>query len=572
MRWILKQEPDPNLSAELAASLGVDPLVAGLLVQRDIRSFEQAREFFRPRWEQLHDPQLMQDMELACDRIEQALRAGERILVYGDYDVDGTSAVALVSQYLAGRDAAVATYIPDRYEEGYGLSFQGIDFADDNGITLIIALDCGVKALEQARYAKSLGIDLIVCDHHRPGSELPEAVAVLDPKRKDCPYPYKELCGCGVGFKLIQALHARQGGAAEDLWPFLDLVATAIGADIVPITGENRVLVHFGLQVINRAPRPGLQALMKGISRDHYRVSDVVFQIAPRLNAAGRMEHGEQAVRLLTEPDQARAEALAARIETLNTDRRGTDEAITAEALEMIRTQGEEDRLSTVVYQPHWHKGVIGIVASRLIETYYRPTLVFTKSGDKLAASARSVRGFDLYEALQECSDCLLQFGGHTYAAGLTLEPSRYEEFRQRFEEVVARSIDPAHLEPEIRVDLPIHLSQVTPKLVRILNQFAPFGPGNQAPVFAAGPLLDTGYARTVGSDGSHLKLSVTQEGAGPFGGIAFGLGASLPDIQSGQPFEAVFSLEENEWQGRKSIQLKIKDVKPAEVPERANP
>ena len=572
MRWILNQEPDPVRTGELAALLGVDPLVAGLLVQRGIHSFEAAREFFRPQWGQLHDPFLMRDMEQACDRIEAALLTGERILVFGDYDVDGTSAVALVSQYLRGREAAVATYIPDRYAEGYGLSLQGIDFADDNGITLIIALDCGIKALEQAKYARSLGIDLIVCDHHRPGSELPAAVAVLDPKRPDCPYPYKELCGCGVGFKLIQALHSRQGGDVADLWPYLDLVATAIGADIVPITGENRVLVHFGLQVINRAPRPGLQALMEGISRDHYRVSDVVFQLAPRLNAAGRMEHGEQAVRLLTESDPSRARALASRIETLNTDRRGTDEAITNEALEMILESGEQDRLTTVVYRPHWHKGVIGIVASRLIETYYRPTLVFTKSGETLAASARSVRGFDLYEALQECSDCLLQFGGHTYAAGLTLEPSRFEEFKQRFERIVARSIDPAHLEPEIRVDLPIHLRQVTPKLVRILNQFAPFGPGNQAPVFVAGPLKDSGYARTVGSDGSHLKLNVTQDGAGPLGAIAFGLGASLPGIRDGQPFEAAFSLEENEWQGRKSVQLKIKDLKPAEVPERANP
>lgn len=564
MRWIVKPEPDLAQTAALASELGVDPLVASLLVQREIRSFEEARLFFRPSLDHLHDPYMMRDMDAAVGRIEQALAREERILVYGDYDVDGTTAVALMTGYLREAGAETASYIPDRYTEGYGLSYQGIDFAHDNGIGLIIALDCGVKALPQAAYAREKGIDLIVCDHHRPGPVLPAAVAVLDPKREDCPYPYKELCGCGVGFKLLQALQARKGLGAHTLLPYLDLVATAIGADIVPITGENRVLAHFGLQVINTEPRPGLRALMKGVQRERFEVSDLVFQLAPRINAAGRMQHGEAAVQLLTETDFGRAQAQAARIEGLNTERRETEQAITEEALAMIRDSGETDRMSTVVYKEDWHKGVIGIVASRLIETYYRPTLVFTRSGEKLAASARSVRGFDLYDALEACSDCLIQFGGHTYAAGLTLEEARYEEFKARFEEQVARTIDPALLTPEIRIDRPIRLEQIDARLMRILKQFAPFGPGNHTPSFLAGPLCDTGYARTVGDTGAHLKLSVTQDGAGPFGGIGFGLGAKLPDIRDRRPFQAVVSVEENTWQGKTSIQLKVRDLKGA--------
>lgn len=562
MRWIVKPEPDMDATTALASELGVDPLVASLLIQREIRTFEEARLFFRPSLEHLHDPFLMKDMDAAVERIERALSGQERILVYGDYDVDGTTAVALITDYLREQKAEVASYIPDRYAEGYGLSFQGIDFAHDNGIGLIIALDCGVKALQQATYAREKGIDLIVCDHHRPGPVLPEAVAVLDPKRGDCPYPFKELCGCGVGFKLLQALQARKGLGVETLLPYLDLVATAIGADIVPITGENRVLVHFGLQVINTEPRPGLRALMQGVQRDRFEVSDLVFQLAPRINAAGRMQHGEEAVRLLTETDFGKALAQAARIEALNTERRDTEQAITEEALAMIREAGEGGRMSTVVYRENWHKGVIGIVASRLIESYYRPTLVFTRSGDKLAASARSVRGFDLYEALEACSDCLVQFGGHTYAAGLTLEEARYEEFKARFEEQVSRTMDPDLLTPEIRIDMPIRLDQIDARFVRILNQFAPFGPGNQTPAFLVGPLRDTGYARTVGETGAHLKLAVTQESAGPIGGIGFGLGEKLKEIRERHPFRAVISVEENSWQGRTRIQLKFRDLK----------
>ncbi|UCE68328.1 MAG: single-stranded-DNA-specific exonuclease RecJ [Flavobacteriaceae bacterium] len=567
MRWTYKPEPDADRTALLADALQVDPLVAGLLVQRGICTFEEARTFFRPELEHLHDPFLMQDMHRAVTRIEEAIERGERILIYGDYDVDGTSAVALLIAYLREFYTDVASYIPDRYTEGYGVSLQGIDFASDNEMTLIIALDCGVKAIEQVAYAKDQGIDFIICDHHRPGPQLPDAIAVLDPKREDCPYPYKELCGCGVGFKLIQALHTRRGLDVESLMPYLDLVAVAIAADIVPITGENRVLSHFGLRVINDNPRPGLKAIMGSIRRDSYKVSDLVFQVAPRLNAAGRMEHGQMAVRLLTERDARLAQEQATVIESLNEERRGMDRQITEEALELIREHREENRMSTVVYKQDWHKGVIGIVASRLTETYYRPTLVFTKSGDRLAASARSVRGFDVYEALQACADCIEQFGGHTYAAGLTLHESRFEEFKSRFEKVVSNSIQPEQLQPELQIDLRVHLHQITTRLVRILEQFAPFGPGNPSPVFEAGPLRDTGHARRVGEAGDHLKLAVVQEGAGPLGGIGFGLGEKLSMIQGGAPFHAVFSAEQNNWQGQSGVQLKVRDLE-AEAPD----
>lgn len=398
-RWVLKPEPDPDITKALAAELGVDKLIAGLLVQRNIKTFDQARTFFRPTLSHFHDPFLMKDMDLAVDRLEHAISTQERILVYGDYDVDGTTSVALMAGYLKTRTEPVATYIPDRYMEGYGLSFQGIDFAHDNGISLIVALDCGVKAVDQVKYAKDKGIEIIVCDHHRPGLELPDAVAVLDPKREDCFYPYKELCGCGVGFKLIQALEENRGLEVNDILSYLDLVATAIAADIVPITGENRALVYFGLQALNSNPRPGLWALLQGVNKDQIQVSEIVFRLAPRINAAGRMEHGELAVALLTASDKSKALELAAKIEELNLERRATDQYTTEAALHQIRELGEEDRHSTVVYNADWHKGVIGIVASRLIETYYRPTIVFTKSGDFLTASARTIANFDLYDA-----------------------------------------------------------------------------------------------------------------------------------------------------------------------------
>jgi single-stranded-DNA-specific exonuclease len=482
--------------------------------------------------------------------------------VYGDYDVDGTTAVALMSSFLLENYPNVATYIPDRYLEGYGVSLQGIDFAEDNDISLIIALDCGVKALEQVQYAKEKGIDFIICDHHRPGNSLPDAIAILDPKREDCPYPYKELCGCGVGFKLIQALGSRQGKTVKDLIPYLDLAATAIAADIVQITGENRVLAYFGLQVINSNPRAGIKAIIDQVRKTTLTITDVVFIIAPRINAAGRMKHGQHAVELLTEMDFNIAQKFAGEIESFNTERRSLDQEITEEALLQIQENAEENRFTSVVYNENWHKGVIGIVASRLTETYYRPTLVFTKSGEKLAASARSVKGFDIYNALEGCADCLEQFGGHKYAAGLTLLEEQYPTFKERFEKVVAESIDPAMLNPELSIDAMMELGDISPKLMRILKQFAPFGPGNMTPVFMAEGVQDTGYARGVGEGDKHLKASLTQNDSPPIGAIGFNLGNKLNQIKDKKPFDAVFSLDENEWNGTVSIQLKLRDIR----------
>lgn len=562
MRWTIKPKPKHEAIIALVDELKVDSLVAQLLLQRGISNYKEAKRYFRPELSHLHDPFLMKDMDVAVERIEKAITNDENVLVFGDYDVDGTTAVALVSSYLSTYYPNVATYIPDRYEEGYGISYQGIDFADDNGFSLIIALDCGVKAIDKVAYAKEKGIDFIICDHHRPGNQLPNAVAILDPKRTDCSYPYDELCGCGVGFKLVQALGSIRGETIEDLIPYLDLVATAIGADIVPITGENRVLAYHGLKVINSNPRIGFKAIINQIKKNELTITDVVFIIAPRINAAGRMKHGRHAVNLLTEIDLDQATKLATEIEKFNYDRRELDKEITKEALLQIEANNEKEGFTSVVYKDTWHKGVIGIVASRLTETYYRPTLVFTKSGDKLAASARSVRGFDVYHALEGCADCIEQFGGHKYAAGLTLFEEQYDAFKKQFEKVVSETIDPNLLTPEITVDTPIDLKDINPKLMRILKQFAPFGPGNLTPVFMAENLKDIGYAKGVGEDAKHLKLSVSQNGSEPIGGIGFNLGDKLAIVKNGQPFSAVFSLDENEWQGKISLQLKLRDLR----------
>lgn len=563
MRWTLKPLPSEDKVKALSKALDVDEAIAILLIQRGIENFEDARKFFRPSLSDLHDPFLMKDMDKAVERIEKAIAHGERIMVYGDYDVDGTTSVALMSSYLLSYYPKVNTYIPDRYEEGYGVSYQGIDFASDNDISLIIALDCGIKAIEKVAYAKEKGIDFIICDHHRPGDIIPKAVAVLDPKRSDCSYPYDELCGCGVGFKLIQALAGRKGETIEDLLLYLDLVATAIGADIVPITGENRVLAYFGLKVINANPRPGFKSITEQIKKEKLDVSDVVFIIAPRINAAGRMKHGKHAVELLTETDITKARQFAAEIEAYNTARKDADKLITEEALQIIKNNQETERFTTVVYQENWHKGVIGIVASRLTETYYRPTLVFTKSGDKLAASARSVKGFDVYDALEACEDCLEQFGGHKYAAGLTLLPEQYELFKSKFEEVVKERIDKKLLTPEITVDLEINLSNITPKFFRILKQFAPFGPGNMTPVFMTQNLQDNGWGKPVGETQDHLRVVVEQQQSHTFTGIGFSLGNKFHLVENSKPFKAVYSLEENHWNGNISIQLRLRDIKP---------
>ncbi len=561
MRWTLKAKPEPEKIASLQDALQIDEIVATLLLQRGIETYDEAKTFFRPSLNDLHDPFLMADMDVAVDRIELALSKSENILVYGDYDVDGTTSVALMSSYLRTKQDNIATYIPDRYDEGYGISYKGIDFAHDNDFSLIIALDCGIKAIDKVAYAKDKGIDFIICDHHRPGDKLPAAVAVLDPKRDDCDYPFKELCGCGVGFKLVQALASKDGKTIDDLIEYLDLVATAIGADIVPIVGENRALAYFGLQVINTQPRIGFKAILKEVKKEKLTITDVVFIIAPRINAAGRMKHGNHAVTLLTETDINFAADCAVDIEQFNTDRKETDKRITEEALKQIEENDEQDRLTTVVYNENWHKGVIGIVASRLTETYYRPTLVFTKSGNKLAASARSVKGFDVYNALEACAEHIEQFGGHKYAAGLTLKEENYKAFKQAFEDVVTATIDSNLLTPEIKINTKLQLHQINDKLMRIVKQFAPFGPGNMTPVFMSDNLQDSGFSKRVGEDKSHLRVTATQNGFN-ITGIGFGLGDKFNLIENRTPFKAVYSIEENVWNGTTTIQLKLKDIK----------
>jgi len=570
MRWTLKPKPQISKVEVLKNALQVNDIVATLLVQRGIESYDVAKTFFRPSFKDLHDPFLMKDMDKAVLRIEQAIEQGENIMVYGDYDVDGTTSVALMSSYLKTRIETVATYIPDRYDEGYGISYKGIDFAQDNGFTLIIALDCGVKAIDKVEYANQKGIDFIICDHHRPGDKLPEAVAVLDPKREDCDYPFKELCGCGVGFKLITALASKQGQTVEDLVEYLDLVATAIGADIVPIVDENRTLAYFGLQVINAKPRPGMKAIIAEVKKDELTITDVVFIIAPRINAAGRMKHGNHAVTLLTETDFNLAAEYALEIDQINTDRRETDQRITEEALIQIEDHKEQEGFTTVVYNENWHKGVIGIVASRLIETYYRPTLVFTKSGEKLAASARSVSGFDVYNALEACSEYIEQFGGHKYAAGLTLLPENYEAFKAKFESVVKETIDPKLLTKELKIDLEMELAEIDDKLMRIIKQFAPFGPGNMSPTFMTQDIKDTGWGKCVGEDDKHLRFTAMQSFKAPNGQrltnkivcIGFGLGDKIDLIKNKKHFNAAYTIDENHWNGNISLQLKIKDIK----------
>ncbi len=562
MRWTIKSKPEKEKVQALQNALQVDENIATLLVQRGIETYEQAKTFFRPTLNDLHNPYLMKDMDKAVVCIEKAIANNENILVFGDYDVDGTTAVSLVSSYLRSYYPNVATYIPDRYNEGYGISYIGIDYAEDNDVSLIIALDCGIKSIDHVNYAKAKNIDFIICDHHRPGDSLPDAIAVLDPKRADCSYPYDELCGCGVGFKLIQALAENRNQTIEDLLPYLDLVATAIAADIVPITGENRVLAKFGLEVINTKPRPGIKALIQNVKKKVLTITDVVFIVAPRINAAGRVKHGNEAVALLTEYNLEQAEQFASEIEGYNSDRKDLDKQITKEALLQIEENKETERFSTVVYQESWHKGVIGIVASRLVENYYRPTIVFTKSGDKLAASARSVKDFDVYNALEACAEHLEQFGGHMYAAGMTLKEENYQNFKKAFEKVVESTIHPDLLIPEISVDLEIKFSAINEKFMRILKQFEPFGPENMTPVFMSENVVDSGYAKTLGNDAEHLKVFVKQNDSPNFNAIGFGLGKKLDIVKNKQPFDAVYIVEENEWNGKVSLQLQLRDVR----------
>ncbi len=561
MHWNIKDTPLKETTAHLIECLGVDAVVAQLLAQRGITTFEEARAFFRPHIGQLHDPFLMQDMDKAVGRLQQAIDQKEAVMVYGDYDVDGTTSVSLLTHFLRSQGLDVTPYIPDRYAEGYGLSKKGIDTAKAANISLMIALDCGVKAIEQVAYAKTLGIELIICDHHTPADVLPDALAVLDPKRGDCTYPFKELCGCGVGFKLMQGLLQQQGKEVNEIIAYLDFVAVAIAADIVPMVGENRALAFLGLQQLNTNPRPGLKALMRDKQTGQI-ISDVVFVMAPRINAAGRMKHGLNAVELLLSASDEEAKKRAQEVETYNSSRREVEQDITKEALAQIVANEEEKSAANVVYAPHWHKGVIGIVASRLIETYYRPTLVFTKSGEGvLAASARSVRGFNVYKAIDACRAHIIQFGGHKYAAGVTIKEESYEAFKAAFETQVAQTITAAQKEQSLDIDVALPFAFITPKLLRILKQMEPFGPENRSPVFYTEGVVDSGYAKLVGQHKNHLKARFVQESSSPIDAIGFGLGEKMDLLKKGMPLRIAYAIEENVWQGNVSIQLRLKDI-----------
>ena len=587
-RWLLNKQVDNQQVAELSKVLGIDEHLATLLVQRGITNFDEAKTFFRPSLDQLHDPFLMKDMDKAVERVLRAINEGEKVLVYGDYDVDGTTAVALVYTYLKPffKKKKIEFYIPDRYQEGYGISHKGIDYAAKNGFKLVIALDCGIKAVERIDYANSKGVDFIICDHHRAGEVIPAAVAVLDAKRPDCHYPYDELSGCGVGFKLITALSMKGLGTMEQVYDLLDLLAVSIAADIVPITGENRVLAYFGLKRLNKDPRPGIEAILQhaniyrreedqleesdnALTRE-LNISDLVFLIGPRINAAGRIDKAADSVRLLIAEKKEHAEKLAASINDLNDMRREFDNRITEEALDMIAADPMlRDAKSTVVFNENWHKGVIGIVASRLTDYYYRPTIVLTMANGLITGSARSIKSFDIYDAIDNCSDLLEHFGGHKYAAGLSMKPENLEEFQKRFEAYVSEHLVEEDFVPELEVDLKIDFRDITPKFMRILEQFAPFGPGNMAPVFWTDNVIDAGGSRPVGGH-RHLKLTLAQQGdaeAGiaPLSGIAFQQGDLFNRIHDGEPFSICYHLEYNTWQGKTNLQLNVKDIKFAE-------
>ena len=577
-RWVLKEKGDFETVRKLQNELNINIHLANLLVQRGIRTFDEAKAFFRPQLSDLHDPFLMKDMDIAIERIENAIANNEKILVYGDYDVDGTSAVALVYSFLKEHYTEVDFYIPDRYSEGYGISYKGIDFAEENNFTLIIALDCGIKAINQIKYANEKGIDFIIGDHHRPGDIIPDAVAVLDPKRNDSEYPYNELSGCGIGFKLIQAFTIKNNIPFTLIEKYLDLVAISIASDIVPITGENRILAYYGLKLINTKPRVGIEAVLRFSnickSNDYnsdselffkreLTINDLVFLISPRINAAGRMESGKSSVELLICESIEKALQVGELINNNNIDRKNLDSFTTQQAIDIIKNDSFlKDSKSTVLFHPEWHKGVIGIVASRLTEEYYRPTIILTQSNGLITGSARSVKDFDIYDAIEACSDLLEHFGGHKYAAGLSLKPENLEKFRLRFEEEVCKSIKENMLTPEIEIDDIINLNDINSKFYNILKQFSPFGPGNMSPVFQTDNVKDAGYSKVVGNN--HIKLAVINPeiASYPFSGIAFQQADSFPYIQKGFPFSICFHIEENEWNGKTSLQLNVKDIK----------
>ena len=579
-RWVVKPQGNPEAVAAMAAATGISPVLANLLVQRGIDTLEKAKKFFNPQLSDLHDPFLMKDMDKAVERVERAVRNREKIMVYGDYDVDGTTAVALVYKFLrqiGHKD--LLFYIPDRYTEGYGISTKGIDHAARKGATLIIALDCGIKAIEKVDYAKRKGVDFIICDHHLPAEEIPRAVAVLDPKRADCSYPFDELSGCGVGFKLVQAYCQKNGIPFQQIEPLLDLLAVSIASDIVPLVDENRILAHYGLLRLNASPSKGLLSIIKicGLDRHNITIDDIVFKIGPRINAAGRMRMDENdenaapsggyaAVNLLIEGNESLAEEFGSVIDGFNQDRKCIDRSVTQEAHDFIEAHAElKAAKSTVIYNPRWMKGIVGIVASRLIETYYRPTVVLTMSNGFVTGSARSVPGFDLYQAIESCSDLLENFGGHMYAAGLTMRPERVEEFTRRFNAYVEENIDPITLQPQVEIDSELFFSNITPAFRRDLNRFQPFGPGNPAPVFVTRGVVSHGETKLVGADCEHLRMDLMQRQKPntTIQTIAFQQPTHYEWIRAGHPIDVCYQIVENHYRGTVTTQLRIKDIKP---------
>jgi single-stranded-DNA-specific exonuclease len=565
-RWVVKEKGETAVVKQLAGALGVSESLANLMAQRNISSAEEAKSFFNPSLDYLHDPFLMKDMNIAVDRISIAIKKNERILVYGDYDVDGTTAVALMYSFLKDQYSNVEYYIPDRYKEGYGVSFQGLDFAYQNNCKVVITLDCGIKAVEKVKYARTKGLDVIICDHHYPGDEIPRALAVLDPKQPSCSYPYKELSGCGVGFKLIHAYSRVHGIPFSKIAHYLDLVAVSIASDIVPITGENRVMAYFGLKRLNESPRTGLREIIRESEvTKALTIEDVVFKIGPRINAAGRMETGSKAVDLLVSSDSRLATGISKEINNFNIERRSVDRIITTEALRMIaEDQRTVNSRTTVLYDPKWKKGVIGIVASRLIETYYRPTVILTESNGFATGSARSVQGYDLYQAIEACSELLESFGGHMYAAGLTLKKENIRPFMDKFEQYVNSTITEEQLVPRIFIDTELSFTEINDEFFRTMSQFQPFGPENMSPVFVSKNVFDTGSGRMVGSSGEHLKLDLCQESTGQksFPAIAFSQANHFEYIKGGNPFDICYSLEMNEFRGNRNLQLNIRDIK----------
>lgn len=569
-KWIVKEQGNPATVRQLSSELGIDHVLANLLIQRNIKSFEQAREFFRPDLSRLHDPFLMKEMDKAVERLDKAITSGEKILIYGDYDVDGTTAVALMYTFIKRFTDNTEYYIPDRYDEGYGISYKGVDWAAENGYSLVISLDCGIKAVEKVKYATSKGIDFIICDHHLPDEVLPPAVAVLDPKREDCNYPFDDLSGCGVGFKLVQGYSKFKNIPFEEIAPLLDLVAVSIASDLVSVVGENRILAHFGLRRLNEMPCKGLLSVIKisGLENHKITIDDVVFKIGPRINAAGRMESGRTAVDLLICRNDEEAINIGKSINVHNNERKSIDREITIEAINMVKEQPHfHNKKSTIVYNPQWHKGVVGIVASRLVEAFYRPTIVLTQSNGFITGSARSITGFDLYAAIEHCSEYLENFGGHMYAAGLTMKEENLELFSDKFEKYVTEKITEELLIPIVNIDSYLDFKQITPKFFRILKQFQPFGPGNQSPVFITENVYDNGNGRKVGSDNGHLKLELIQEDE-PYryiSAIVFNRSEHFEHIREGKPVDVCYSIAENYYRGIANIQLRVKDIKTRE-------